>query len=145
MPKFIVDCLRYLWAAPNTVLGLLFAGLLMLTGARMRQVAGVLEISGGWLASRLARYSGFAAITFGHVVLGYSAHALQQLRVHEHTHVRQAECWGLFFIPAYLLAGLWQLLRGRHVYHDHPFEKAAVAAECRHFKRLPQAVITNGQ
>jgi hypothetical protein len=38
---------------------------------------------------------------------------------------------GPFFIPAYVLAGAWQWLLGRHAYHDNPFEKAAVAAHAR--------------
>lgn len=121
--------LRYGWAAPTTLLGLLFASLLLMTGARVQRVQGVIEVYGGWLANKLALSSGFAALTLGHVVMGYSADCLQQLRAHEHVHVRQAEQWGILFVPAYLLAGLWQLLRGRHVYYDNPFEQQAFAVE----------------
>lgn len=121
--------LRYGWAFPTTLLGLLFANLLWLTGARAQRVEGVLEVSGGWLAQRLTQRSGFAALTLGHVVLGCSADCLQRLRVHEHVHVRQAERWGFLFVPAYLLAGLWQLVCGRHAYYDNPFERQAFDAE----------------
>lgn len=121
--------LRYAWASPTSVLGLLFASVLLLTGASARTVDGVLEVSDGWLANKLTRISGFAALTLGHVVVGHSAECLRRLRVHEHVHVRQAERWGLFFVPAYLLAGVWQWMRGRHIYDDNPFELEAFAAE----------------
>jgi len=136
MSVIFTRCLRYLWAAPNTLLGVLFATAFILTGARMQKVHGVLEISGGWIASRIAACSGYAAITLGHVVIGGCESELAQLREHEHTHVRQAECWGPFFIPAYLLAGCWQWLHGRHAYRDNPFEKAAVAAHARKMQPL---------
>ena len=121
--------LRYGWAFPTTLLGFLFANLLWLTGARAQRVDGVLEVSGGWLAQRLTQRSGFAALTLGHVVLCCSADCLQRLRRHEHVHVRQAERWGFLFVPAYLLAGLWQLVRGRHACYDNPFERQAFADE----------------
>jgi hypothetical protein len=121
--------IRYVWASPTSLLGLLFASLLLVTGAYARKVDGVLEVSGGWLASKLSHISGFAALTLGHVVIGHSADCLQHLRVHEHVHVRQAERWGIFFAPAYLVAGLWQWMRGKHIYYDNPFELEAFAAE----------------
>ncbi len=101
----------------------------MLTGASGRGVEGVIEVSGGWLAQRLAQNSGFAVLTLGHVILGCSSDCLQRLRVHEHVHVCQAERWGFLFVPVYLLAGFWQLLRGRHAYYDNPFEQEAFAVE----------------
>jgi len=121
--------LFYAWASPTSLLGLLFASILLLTGAGARSVDGVLEVSDGWLANKLTRISGFAALTLGHVVLGHSADCLQRLRAHEHMHVRQAERWGLFFVPAYLLAGFWQWMCGSHVYYDNPFELEAFAVE----------------
>ena len=127
--SFLNHIFRYGWASPTTLLGLLFASLLLLTGASARWVDGVIEVAGGWLAQTLEQTSGFAALTLGHVVLGRSAECLQRLRPHEHVHVRQAERWGLLFVPAYLLAGLWQWLRGRHAYYDNPFEQEAFAAE----------------
>lgn len=126
----LLKCIvRYGWALPTTLPGLLFASLFLLTGAGARWVDGVIEVSGGWLAQTLAHRTGFAALTLGHVVLGCSADCLQRLRVHEHVHVRQSERWGLLFVPAYLLTGLWQWLRGRHAYYDNPFEQEAFAAE----------------
>jgi hypothetical protein len=59
------------------------------------------------------------------VIVGEDDRALDRCRAHEHVHVRQAERWGPLFILAYLAAGLWAHLRGRHHYHDNPFEAEA--------------------
>ena len=103
----------------------------ILSGATVQMVDGALEVYGGWLAGWLMRHGRFAAMTLGHVILGCSADMLAQLRTHEHVHVRQAERWGILFIPAYLLAGVWQIFRGRHVYYDNPFEREAFATAGR--------------
>jgi hypothetical protein len=123
--------LAYAWAAPTSLLGLLF-GLLALPGGRWRRVAGVLEASGGWLP-RLLRLvpigGGAAAMTLGHVVLGRDQTALDRTRAHERVHVRQAERWGPFFVPAYLLMAGWLVVRRKNPYLDHPFEAEARAGE----------------
>lgn len=115
--------LRVLWASPNTLIGLALGLLLMPAGARMRRVDGVLEISALRRAPR--RRWPFAAITLGHVIVGTHAQELQRLRAHERVHVRQCERWGPLFLPAYLLAGVWQWARGRRAYWDNPFEVEA--------------------
>ena len=112
-----------LWASPTTLIGLAFGLLLMPFGARMRIVDGVIEIAARRTPPR--RRWPFAAITFGHVVLGTHPQELQRLRAHERVHVRQCERWGPLFLPAYLLAGVWQWLRGRRAYWDNPFEVEA--------------------
>lgn len=123
---------KYLWASPNTALGML-AGLgVLLLGGRARLVAGVIEFSGGLLAHAFARAPGsfrFCAITFGHAVLGLNEAELARTRAHEHVHVRQYESWGPFFLPAYLLSSLWQMLRGRRPYRDNFFEREAYGAQ----------------
>jgi hypothetical protein len=121
----------YAWAGPNTLLGL-SAGLVMLAcGATARRIQGTIEFSGGaiglLLASRRQPFR-FQAVTFGHVILGTSAAALAGAREHEQAHVRQYERWGPFFLPAYLASSVWQLVTGRHVYHDNYFERHAVAS-----------------
>lgn len=117
---------RYLWAAPTTAVGLLVALLALATGGRTRRVRGVLECWGGAPRLLLARRPFRAsALTLGHVIVGASDRALERCRAHEHVHVRQAERWGPLFIPAYLAAGLWASLRGRHHYRDNPFEVEA--------------------
>jgi hypothetical protein len=115
---------RYLWPLPWTLTGLLLAGLVRAAGGRLEVHGGVLEASGGRLGRWAAR-GPFAAVTLGHVVLATDAPAAQRLRAHERVHVRQYEHWGPLFVPAYLLAGAWQGLRGRDPHADNPFEQAA--------------------
>jgi hypothetical protein len=124
--KRIAKCI---WAFPTTCIGLLVGMVALITGGRWRVVDGVIEFSGGALAWLLFRcvpiQGGASAITLGHVVLGRDLQALDRTREHERIHVRQAERWGPLFVPAYLLAAMWQWLRGRDGYSDNPFERAA--------------------
>jgi hypothetical protein len=124
----MIRMLVFLWTLPTTLIGLAAGLLWIVSGAKVRIVHGVVEVHGGLMA-RCMLHRGFAAMALGHVIIGCSPGVLDQLRTHEHVHVRQAERWGLLFIPAYLLAGVWQLLRGRHAYYDHPFEREAFAVE----------------
>jgi hypothetical protein len=64
-------------------------------------------------------------MALGHDVLGQSIAELDAAYEHELVHVRQYERWGLLFVPAYLVASLWQKARGRHPYWDNPFEREA--------------------
>jgi hypothetical protein len=121
---------RYLWAVPNTLLGLGLGGVAVLFGAKVRRLHGVLEIYGGRAGAAVARLPqplGFSAMTLGHVILAVDRSALAQLRRHEHVHVRQYERWGPLFLPAYLLSSLVQLLRGRNPYRENHFERQAYA------------------
>jgi hypothetical protein len=117
--------LRYAWAAPATVVGLLAAGVWLLGGARARVRGGVLEIFGGHLADavrHLPESCAFCAITLGHVILGTAPDVLDRVRRHEHAHVRQYERWGLLFFPAYAGASLVAWLCARHPYWHNHFE-----------------------
>jgi hypothetical protein len=111
---------RYLWALPNTLLGLVL-GLLSFRLPRVDE--GILVFEGSalgflWILSRIRR----EAVTFGHVVL--SAVPLRgAIRRHELAHVGQYERLGPAFIPVYV--GLW-LVRG---YRRHPLELAAIREE----------------
>ena len=123
--------LRYLWAAPYTVLGLLLGALAVLFGATIRRHHGVIEVFGGGIGARIAQLPpslGFSAMTLGHAILAVDRSALTELRFHEHVHVRQYERWGPLFLPAYLLSSLVQLLRGRNPYRENHFERQAYAA-----------------
>jgi hypothetical protein len=127
-----VRLLRYVWALPNTLVGLLFLPPLLLTGGRARFVSGVLELH-GWLAAALLRRcvplpGGAAAITFGHVVVARDAASLAATREHERVHVRQCEVWGPAFIPAYLLAGLVSFFARTGAYEGNYFERQARGA-----------------
>jgi len=121
---------RYGWALPATVLGLLLAGLALRRG-RVRAIDGVLEAHGPWLRWALTTCvplpGGAAAITLGHVVLGQNEHALEHTRAHERVHVRQDERWGVFLLPAYLVASVYAALSGGHYYFDNAFEREASA------------------
>lgn len=130
----MIRMLVFLWTLPTTLIGLAAALLWIALGAKARIRHGVVEVHGGWLAKRMLHNGGFAAMALGHVIIGCSPGVLDQLRTHEHVHVKQAERWGILFIPAYLLAGLWQLLCGRHAYYDNPFEREAFAAEAQPVK-----------
>lgn len=124
----ITRLFAYVWAAPNSLVGLLLGLVALALGAKARVNSGTLEIIGGLLGCaviRLPRPYQFAAITLGHVILAVSHEMLLSLRDHEHVHVRQYERWGILFLPAYLLSSLWQTLRGRRAYTANYFERQA--------------------
>jgi hypothetical protein len=119
---------RYTWALPNTLVGLLCvpAALLARGGVQVRD--GVIEAHGPLISAMLQRVpitGGASAITFGHVVLACDRRALDVTRAHERVHVRQYETWGPAFIPVYLLAGLFALLGGTGAYTGNYFERQA--------------------
>jgi hypothetical protein len=121
--------LRYGWALPATLIGLLIALATCFSGGSLKRVDGVLEAAGGWPARVLRRgfpFSGpVAAITLGHVVVGDSPGALTATRAHERVHVRQYERWGVCLWVLYPLAGLVAWVRGGHPYWDNRFEREA--------------------
>jgi hypothetical protein len=124
--------LRYAWAAPCTLVGLLLAAPTFLFGAKTRVVDGVVEVANPLFEDSNDRKGWpFRAITFGHVVIAGSFADLDLLRAHEQAHVRQYERWGIVFFIAYPLSSLWQLLRGRRAYFDNWFEVQARAHAAR--------------
>ena len=108
----------YLWAGPNSLVGLVGA---LTTRTRPVRWRGVLlfEDGRGGLA-RLLRWRGFTAITLGHVIVA-NRQLDDRLLAHELEHVAQHERWGPLYYPAYLLGSL----RG---YRRNPFELAASLA-----------------
>jgi hypothetical protein len=128
----MIVVLRYLWAAPATLVGLACAAAAIASGARASRIDGTLEVCGGRVRDfvmRLPEGCRFGAITLGHVIIGLDGYALERSRGHEHVHVRQYERWGLLFFPAYLGSSLWQWLRGRDPYRDNHFEREAFDRE----------------
>lgn len=121
--------LGLLWAAPNTVLGLVPALASCLCGGRIRWIAGAFEAHGPLLSFVLRHGTvlrgGVAAVTLGHVVLGRSEDLLAAVRAHERVHVRQYEVLGPLFLPAYAIASLVAWVRGGNAYRDNAFERAA--------------------
>lgn len=137
-----VRALAYAWALPTTALGLALVAVAMVTGARAAVVDGVVEAHGGVLGPFLRRAvplrGGASAMTMGHVVVGRDPDALCRTRAHERAHVRQAERWGPFFVPAYLLAAVIVAARGGHYYRDNRFERDAVTVAARARDPIPR-------
>ena len=127
-----VRILLYLWALPTTAVGLLFVPAALIGGG-VQVVDGVLELHGGAVRFFLEKCTllpgGASAMTLGHVVLGRDRRALERTRTHERIHVRQVERWGPFFLPAYVIASLVALVRGRNAYRDNMFEREAFDRE----------------
>jgi len=120
--------LRYIWAFPNTVIGLMLLFPSLVSGGRVRRAHGVLEITGraaAWVLQHIPFSGPVTAMTLGHVVLGADEEALEWWRSHELMHVRQYEQWGPFFIPAYLFSSLFASLKGKDSYLDNRFEAEA--------------------
>jgi hypothetical protein len=124
----MIRLLRYAWASPTTLVGLVVAFALLRRG-QAALVDGVIEAHSPMLGRALNRLTplagGAAAITLGHVVIGRNAQVLETTRAHERVHVRQYELWGPLFVPAYFTAGLCALAQGRHPYYDNRFEREA--------------------
>jgi hypothetical protein len=123
---------RYLWAAPTTLVGVALAALACALGATPRRVAGTVEVAGGAFEALLARLPArlrFDAITLGHVIVGVDHARLARVRAHEHVHVAQCERWGPLFLPAYLIASLVAWIGGRDPYRGNRFEQEAFACE----------------
>jgi hypothetical protein len=117
--------IRYGWAGPTTLVGLLALALTLVSRGRAQFRRGAIETHGGfasWYLQHLARAS---AMTLGHVILGRDPTSLDIFRDHEQAHVRQVEIWGPAFLPAYLLASAFAWLRGQHYYLDNWFERDA--------------------
>lgn len=123
--------LLYVWAFPNTLLGLVLATMAKLTGGEAHVVQGVLEVHGGAVEFYLRRIVGLilrggaSAMTLGHVVLARDQRLLDITRAHERVHVRQCERWGPLFVPAYAAASFWAWVTGRRPYKDNFFERQA--------------------
>jgi hypothetical protein len=120
--------LRILWASPCSLVGIALAFPVLAAGGTARRVGPALEVvvHRDALPSRSPlRRLPFAAITFGHVVVALSGRQLAVLRAHEHVHVRQYEVLGALFFPAYALASLVALARGRSAYAGNAFEVQA--------------------
>ena len=124
-----MQLLRFAWALPNTLVGLILLPLALVRGGRVRLNDGVLELSGpalSWLLRHGVPIRGGArAMTLGHVVLGRDETCLEDCGDHERVHVRQYETWGPLFLPAYFASSLIALLRGEDPYLGNRFEREA--------------------
>ena len=113
----------YLWASPNTLLGLLFS-----LGSSVKLVNGVIEIHGPltrFALNHLGPGRPASAMTLGHVVIAQDQRSLDTSRSHERIHVRQYESFGPFFIPFYFWASFHAWRVGRDYYRGNFFEVEA--------------------
>ncbi len=116
----LLRAVAYVWASPNTVLGLVFG---LFAFQRPRVGDGILLFDRhrrGFV--RLLGLFRRAAVTYGHVILS-NRPVEGSLLVHELHHVRQYERLGPLYVPLYLL--IWCFTG----YVRHPFEEAARLAE----------------
>jgi glutathione S-transferase len=121
----------YLWAFPVTVLGLLPALLFArLESVDAEYILHFVVQPGTPLAWYVRRFN-IAAFTLGAVVTYAREEGPRQVRLvrHERAHVMQTLALGPLFLPLYVLASLWELVRGNHPYLDNWFEVRARAAE----------------
>ncbi|MGH2377122.1 MAG: hypothetical protein ACRDGT_01450 [Candidatus Limnocylindria bacterium] len=95
-------------------------GLLSFASPRFRE-GRFLYVSDRGLSRLILSRRGYAAITFGHVVIA-ATEPTDALWYHEGGHVRQYERLGCAFLPLYLL------LYWRHGYAAHPLERDASQA-----------------
>ena len=108
----------YLWAGPNSLVGLAGALTTRRRPVRWRGVLLVEDARGG--LARFLRWRGFAAITLGHVIVA-NRPLDDGVLAHELKHVAQHERWGPLYYPAYLLGSVLG-------YRRNPFERAASRA-----------------
>jgi hypothetical protein len=112
--------LGYVWALPNTVLGLLL-GLMSFQLPRLDGGVVVFDRARRGFLWAFGR-SRWRAITLGHVVLA-TRRLEGHLRAHELAHVRQHARLGPLFLPSYLALHMFT------GYKQNPFEMAAMRAE----------------
>jgi hypothetical protein len=124
--RFVGHSLGYLWALPNTLLGVACVPFVLLSGGRVRFERGAMELYGGFAAWFLRKIAGGAgAMTLGHVILGRDRAMLEWTRNHEHVHVWQYMVWGPFFLPMYAISSFQCWRKGQNPYMDNRFEKVA--------------------
>lgn len=118
-----------LWTLPNTLIGLAL-GFLSLAWPRWdERGALVFESDRGFC--KLHSKRGYAAITFGHVIIT-RPNPGERLMRHEFAHVRQYEKWGALYMLGYGFYWLKLWLEGKDGYRDNPFERKARKAEDEH-------------
>lgn len=128
--------LGMLWAAPLTIVGLLFALPVVLLRGHAQLVRGhtiALLVRGPFADRLLTRhpFGSMNAMALGHVVIAEHQGLSSRVLIHELAHVRQAARWGIVFPFAYLASSAWAALRGRDAYWHNRFEIAARKAEKR--------------
>ncbi|MGH2525160.1 MAG: hypothetical protein ACRDG2_00300 [Actinomycetota bacterium] len=112
----LLEGLGFVWAMPNTLLGLVVGALTFQTP---RIHGGAIVFDRGprgvtWLLRAMNR----TAMTLGFVIVS-AAPVEGRLLAHERHHVRQSMLWGPLFVPVYLALAI------PVGYRRHPMERAA--------------------
>lgn len=122
-PRLVTTPLGYLWASPNSVLGLLIVTFTMLSRGSVRCERGAIEVHSGFAEWFLRTFCGGAcAMTLGHVILGLDRRALDISRDHEHVHIEQYMRWGPLFLPIYGASSYLCWRKGKNPYLENIFE-----------------------
>lgn len=128
----VLQLLKFVWAGPNSLLGLCVGAIGVLFGGSVRRRGMTLEFYGGathWFVTHLPGGQFTLALTLGHTILGQTDASLDIARNHELVHVAQYERWGPFFLPAYFASSIYLWMIGRDPYRDNPFEREAYALD----------------
>jgi hypothetical protein len=112
----LLEGLGFVWAMPNTLLGLVVGALTFQTP---RIHGGAIVFDRGprgvtWMLRAMNR----TAMTLGFVIVS-AAPVEGRLLAHERHHVRQSMLWGPLFVPVYLALAI------PFGYRRHPMERAA--------------------
>ena len=112
----LLEGLGFVWAMPNTLLGLVLGALTFQTP---RIHGGAIVFDRGprgvtWMLRAMNR----TAMTLGFVIVS-AAPVEGRLLAHERHHVRQSMLWGPLFVPVYLALAI------PFGYRRHPMERAA--------------------
>jgi hypothetical protein len=112
----LLEGLGFVWAMPNTLLGLVVGALTFQTP---RIHGGAIVFDRGprgvtWMLRAMNR----RAMTLGFVIVS-AAPVEGRLLAHERHHVRQSMLWGPLFVPVYLALAI------PFGYRRHPMERAA--------------------
>jgi len=122
----VLKVFRYVWAGPNSCLGVCVGMLSLCCGGGIVAKGGVVGFTGKLIDAIFERLPiQPIAMTLGHVVLARNRDCFLITLPHEMVHVRQYERWGPLFIPAYLCCSVGVRLRGGDPYRDNPFEREA--------------------
>lgn len=121
--RFALYPLGYTWAMPNTLIGLTFIPLALLSGGGFQVRRGAVDVYGGvvqWFLLTFCRGAG--AMTLGHVIIAQDKYWLDRTHNHEHVHVAQYMRWGPFFLPMYCLSSFQCWRKGKNPYLENRFE-----------------------
>lgn len=126
-----MDAVRFIWALPGTIIGLVLWALQLGTGGVLRD--GVLWIRAKWILPL-----GMVGQAWGHVILVHRKEWWFEFynrtpdgadfAQHELEHVRQWRFYGPFFFVVYPLYSLYGWMLGS-AYRDNYFEQKAREAE----------------